>query len=44
MITGKLRGMDGFGKHFCRVLLTEKKKGNLVYVNQQIIPEECPKI
>lgn len=44
VITRKLGGTDGFGKHFCRVLLTEKKKGNLAYVNRQIIPEECPKI
>lgn len=27
MITGKLGGIDGFGKHFCRVSLTEKRKG-----------------
>lgn len=27
MITRKLGGMDGFGKHFCRVSLTEKRKG-----------------
>lgn len=26
VITRKLGGTDGFGKHFCRVLLTEKKK------------------
>lgn len=26
VITRKLGGMDGFGKHFCRVLLTEKKE------------------
>lgn len=27
VITRKLGGTDGFGKHFCRVLLTEKRKG-----------------
>ena len=41
MITRMLRGTDGFGKHFCRILLTEKKRKGIWFMLIDRLLRKC---
>lgn len=43
VITRELRGTDGLGKHFCRVLLTENKRGIWYMLIDRLFQESVQK-